>query len=125
MTSRWTSQTNDKFIYIGTDDGFIHRINIFKGEVEWSVGTGGPMFDSKYQSTTTFFPSMDGFLVSFTPKYGYRRFPIPIRDLVFLAPFVAETGQIFTSGKSTKIYFVDIFLYTLHIVKNQIYSGIS
>lgn len=107
ITSRWSTTTNENYFYIGTDDGFIHRVDVITGEVVWSVSTGGPIFDSKYQSTTTFFPSIDGFLVSFSPKYGYRRFPIPIRDLVFLAPFIAETGQIFTSGKSTSIYFVD------------------
>lgn len=107
ISSRWTASTSENYFYIGTDDGFIHQVNINTGEVEWSVATGGPIFNSKYQTTTTFFPSIDGFLVSFSPKYGYRRFPIPIRDLVFLAPFVAETGQIFTSGKSTTIFFVD------------------
>ncbi|OHT16422.1 hypothetical protein TRFO_02678 [Tritrichomonas foetus] len=107
LTTEWFGTTFGDSIYVGTADGHFHRVNLKTGDVEWSFDTGGPTFNSTYSRSMTYFPSIDGFLVSYFPKYGYRRFPIPIRDLVFLAPFVSENGQIFTSGKSMTIFFLD------------------
>lgn len=107
ITISWSGSTNDNYLYIVTDDGFFHRINIETSTIDWSIDTGGPLYNSTYNTTTTYFPSLDGFLFSFSAKYGYRRFPIPIRELVFLAPFIGETGQIFTSHKSTTVFFID------------------
>ncbi|KAH0790027.1 NAD(P)-dependent oxidoreductase [Histomonas meleagridis] len=39
--------------------------------------------------------------------YGFRRLPLPIRDLVFMSPFKTESNEIFASGKTTTMFFIN------------------
>lgn len=107
LSTDWCGVTDDSYIYIATANGYFHYIDILTGEVIWSVDTGGGIFDSTETDKSTFIPSVDGFLFTFINNYGYRRIPLPIRDLVFFSPFRTETGEIFTSGKSTSFYYVN------------------
>jgi len=105
--TEWFSKSDDSYIFISTADGRIHKIDILSGQVLWSVDSGGGVFNYTSTGRTVFIPSIDGFLFTFMRDYGYRRVSLPIRDLVFIAPFRTETGEIFSSGKSTSVYFID------------------
>ena len=103
----WSGQTFGDYVYAVTLDGKFYRLDLSSGSIDYEIDTGGPLFNSTYSQTVNYFPSIDGYLVSYFPKYGYRRFPISIRDLVFLAPFQADNGEVFTSSKSTSLFMLD------------------
>lgn len=107
LLTDWYGTTEDSYIYVATANGYFHYIDILTGDIIWSVDTGGYVFDSTETEKTSFIPSLDGYLFIFINNYGYRRIPLPIRDLVFFSPFKTETGEIFTSGKSTSFFYVD------------------
>lgn len=107
LQTHWEGKTVEPFIFIGTADGRIHYIDILSGTILWSLDTDGPVFSSTETGATTYVPSLDGYLFAFVKNYGYRRVPLPMRDLDFLAPFRTETGEIFASAKSTALYFLD------------------
>jgi hypothetical protein len=107
LLSDWTGKTEDPFIYIGTADSCFHDVDILEGDLLWSVDTGGCIFGSTETGSTTYVPSLDGYFFTYVKNYGYRRVPLPIRDLVFFSPFRTEAGEIFTSGKSTRLFFID------------------
>lgn len=107
IITEWKGITDDIFIYIGTVDGYFHCVNIITGEVLWSVDTEGCIFSSTEAEKRTFIPSLDGYLFTYFNEFGYKRIPLPIRDLVFMSPFRTENGEIFTSEKSTTIFFIN------------------
>ena len=107
LQTHWTGKAVDPFIFIGTADGKIHYVDILNGNVLWSLDTEGPVFSSTETGATTYVPSLDGYLFAFVKNYGYRRVPLPMRDLDFLAPFKTETGEVFQSAKSTQLFFLN------------------
>jgi hypothetical protein len=107
LLADWTGKVDDPFIFVGTSDGRFHYLSVLTGELLWCLDTRGRVFGSIETGTTTYIPSLDGYLFTFVPNYGYRRVPLPIRDLAFLSPFRTESGEFFTSGSATTLYFVD------------------
>lgn len=107
IITEWKGKIDDIFIYIGTLDGFFHCVNVLTGEALWSVDTEGYIFGSTETEERTFIPSLDGYLFTYFNEFGYKRIPLPIRDLVFMSPFRTENGVIFTSEKSTSIFFIN------------------
>lgn len=107
LKTEWMGTSHGKKIYITTADGCITCINIFSGEILWRIPTGGPMFNYTSTGRSVYIPSIDGFLFTFVPKYGYKRLSLPIRDLVYMAPFRTETGEIFSSKSTTTMIYVD------------------
>lgn len=102
--TNWYGQVSDRCVYIGTHDGRFHCVDLIDGDILWSIDTGGPVHTSTEVGATTYVPSIDGYLFAFVKNYGYKRVPMPIRDLVFFAPFRTESGEIFASAKSTEMY---------------------
>lgn len=107
IITEWKGTTDDIYIYIGTIDGYFHCINILTGDVLWAVDTEGCIFGSTETEKRTFIPSLDGYLFTYFNEFGYKRIPLPIRDLVFMSPFKTENGEIFASEKSTSIFFIN------------------
>ncbi|KAH0794849.1 kinase-like domain-containing protein [Histomonas meleagridis] len=103
----WFGKSCDSGVFLGTADGTIHYIDSETGEVKWTLSTDGNVYGSSSSGgVSTFIPSLDGYLFSYN-QYGFRRLPLPIRDLVYFSPFRTETGEVFTSGKTTSVYFLD------------------
>lgn len=105
---RWSGDTYDDHIYVETANGTFYYLNVLTGEIEWSLNTGGKVCTSMSTGKTTYVPSIDGFLYSYNQESGFQRLPMSIRELAFTAPFRARSGEIFTSGKTTSIFFINI-----------------
>lgn len=103
----WEGYSEDTRVFVGTSDGLFHYIDIEYGKVLWTIDTGGSVCNSTSSSKTTFIPSIDGYLYAYTEEQGYRRLALPIRDLIFIAPFRTQSGEIFSSAKSTTIFALD------------------
>ena len=103
----WNGESLNNIIFFVSSEGLIYYVDFFKGEIIWNVNTGGYVYNSTSNSKISYIPSIDGFLYLFETEQGYRRLSLPIRDLVFMAPFRAESGEIFTSGKSTNVLFLN------------------
>ncbi|EAX96226.1 hypothetical protein TVAG_022090 [Trichomonas vaginalis G3] len=56
---------------------------------------------------TTYVPSIDGYLFTYNQENGFQKQPMSIRELAYTAPFRSKSGEIFTSGKITSIFFID------------------
>lgn len=103
----WTGSIRDPYLSIVTSDGYFHYINILTGDVLWSLDTGGRIYSSTDSKRIKYFPSIDGFLFSFIPEYGFRRLPVPIRDLAYISPFKTEMKDIFSSQDTTSMFFLN------------------
>ncbi|EAY17085.1 hypothetical protein TVAG_297640 [Trichomonas vaginalis G3] len=110
----WTCKTHGKKIFLATADGYITCVNIMTGDILWRIPTGSHMFNYTSTGRSVYIPSIDGFMFTFVPKYGYKRLSLPIRDLAYMSPFRTETGEIFSSTTTTTMIYVDPDNGTIH-----------
>lgn len=64
--TEWSYKTRDRHVYVGTSSGVLHFINIFTGEIDYSLDTGGDIFNSSSHDAYTFLPTIGNF---FFAKY--------------------------------------------------------
>ena len=103
----WDGQTKEERIFVETSDGKFYYVDFLEGKVIWSIETGGNVCTSTSSGQTTFVPSIDGYLFTYSLEYGFQRLAMSIRELVFTAPFRMSSGEIFSSGKRTTIFEID------------------
>ncbi|OHT05033.1 hypothetical protein TRFO_27354 [Tritrichomonas foetus] len=101
IRTEWYAETRDRHIYVGTSNGLVHFVNIFTGNVDFSIDTGGYLFNSTTSGSYTFLPSIDGFLLSYNDT-KIKRFPQPIRN------FEPQTsnGEITISSTNKSVSYV-------------------
>ena len=103
----WDGQTYENKIFIVTSDGKLFYIDFLNGTIIWSIETGGDVCSSISSSQTTYVPSIDGYMYTYSPDYGFQKMALSIKELVFTAPFRTRSGEIFSSGKQTTIFTVN------------------
>ena len=103
----WDGLTYENKIYLVTSDGYLYYIDFINGKILWSIETGGDVCSSISSAQTTYVPSIDGFMYTYSPDYGFQKMALSIKELVFTAPFRTRSGEIFSSGKQTTIFTVD------------------
>lgn len=102
--TEWECETRDPHLYIGDSSGMLHFVNLFTGKIDFTLNTGGDLFNSTTYGRSTFLPSIDGFLISYT-QTKVDRTPKPIRE--FEDKQLSLGGLTFLSSKKQITYFVD------------------
>jgi hypothetical protein len=108
ITMTWTGRTDGHVIHVGTSGGSLHKVDIDKTETLCTIQVGTSIVRSTTTASAAYVPSLDGFLFVFVNTTGYQRFPIPIRELHYSAPFRTETGEIFTATIGRSLYRYDM-----------------
>lgn len=64
--TEWQCKTRDRHVYIATSQGTLHFINIFTGKIDYSLDTGGSIFNSSGHDAYTFLPTIGNYFLANT-----------------------------------------------------------
>lgn len=62
--TEWQCKTKDRHIFIGTSNGILHFINVFTGKIDFSIDTGGDIFNFSANDAYSFLPTIGNFFSS-------------------------------------------------------------
>lgn len=62
--TEWQCKTRDRHIYIATSSGILHFINVFTGKIDYSLDTGGDIFNSSSHDAYTFLPTIGNYFLT-------------------------------------------------------------
>jgi hypothetical protein len=91
----WFGDSQFNQIFVGTSDGLLHDIDLFSGDILWSVDTGGTISGSSLGSDSCHTPSLDGYLFSQGSTNRIIRWPVPIRDLSKFQSITLDSEPVF------------------------------